>query len=88
MHNNEIITRKKRHMARVISTARSLRCVIECLMDMMIAEDVNKEFSLIDPEDGNLFITLDTKAREIDDLAALVLMRYKEISKKDCQANP
>ena len=52
---------KKRQMARVISMATSLHYAVEDLMSMMIAEDENEDFSLVDPEDEDLYLALGCK---------------------------
>lgn len=71
--------RKKRQMARVISMAFSLRYAVEDLMSMMIAEDENEDFSLVDPEDEDLYLALGLKADEIDKMADMISARYKSI---------
>lgn len=70
---------KKRQMARVISMAFSLRYAVEDLMGMMIAEDENEDFSLVDPEDENLYLALGLKADEINKMADMISARYKSI---------
>lgn len=70
---------KKRQMARVISMATSLHYAVEDLMSMMIAEDENEDFSLIDPEDEDLYLALGLKADEIDKMADMISARYKSI---------
>lgn len=70
---------KKRQMARVISMATSLHYAVEDLMSMMIAEDENEDFSLVDPEDEELYLALGLKADEIDKMADMVSARYKSI---------
>lgn len=70
---------KKRQMARVISMATSLHYAVEDLMSMMIAEDENKDFSLVDPEDEDLYLALGLKADEIDKMADMISARYKSI---------
>lgn len=70
---------KKRQMARVISMAFSLRYAVEDLMGMMIAEDENEDFSLVDPEDEDLYLALGLKADEIDKMADMISARYKSI---------
>lgn len=70
---------KKRQMARVISMATSLHYAVEDLMSMMIAEDENEDFSLVDPEDEDLYLALGLKADEIDKLADMISARYKSI---------
>lgn len=57
MTNNEIKEQKTRQMARVISMATSLHYAIEELMSMMIAEDEDEDFSLVDPEDEEPLIS-------------------------------
>ena len=79
MTNNEIKEQKKRQMARVISVATSLHYAIEELMSMMIAEDENEDFSLVDPEDEELYLALGIKADEIDKMADMISERYKAI---------
>lgn len=79
MTNNEKIELKKRQMARVISMATSLHYAIEDLMGMMVAEDENEDFSLIDPEDEDLYLALGLKADEIDNMADMISVRYKAI---------
>ena len=70
---------KKRQMARVISMAASLHYAVEDLMSMMIAEDENEDFSLVDPEDEDLYLALGLKADEIDKMADMISARYKSI---------
>lgn len=70
---------KKRQMARVISMATSLHYAVEDLMSMMIAEDENEDFSLVDPEDEDLYLALGLKAVEIDKMADMISARYKSI---------
>ncbi len=70
---------KKRQMARIISMAFSLRYAVEDLMSMMIAEDENEDFSLVDPEDEDLYLALGLKADEIDKMADMISARYKSI---------
>ena len=70
---------KKRQMARVISRATSLHYAVEDLMSMMIAEDENEDFSLVDPEDEDLYLALGLKADEIDKMADMISARYKSI---------
>lgn len=70
---------KKRQMARVISMATSLHYAVEDLMSMMIAEDENEDFSLVDPEDEDLYLALGLKADEIDKMADMISARYKSI---------
>lgn len=70
---------KKRQMARVISMAFSLRYAVEDLMSMMIAEDENEDFSLVDPEDEELYLALGLKADEINKMADMISARYKSI---------
>ena len=70
---------KKRQMARVISMATSLHYAVEDLMSMMIAEDENEDFSLVDPEDEDLYLALGLKANEIDKMADMISARYKSI---------
>lgn len=72
---------KKRQMARVISMATSLHYAVEDLMSMMIAEEENEDFSLVDPEDEDLYLALGLKADEIDKMADMISARYK--SNKD-----
>ena len=79
MTNNEIKEQKKRQMARVISVATSLHYAIEELMSMMIAEDENEDFSLVDHEDEELYLALGIKADEIDKMADMISERYKAI---------
>lgn len=79
MTNNEKKELKKRQMARVISMATSLHYAVEELMSLMIAEDENEEFSLIDPEDEDLYLALGLKADEIDKMADMISERYKAI---------
>lgn len=74
---------KKRQMARVISMATSLHYAVEDLMSMMIAEDENEDFSLVDPEDEDLYLALGLKADEIDKMADMISARYKSIKNKD-----
>lgn len=70
---------KKRQMARVISMATSLHYAVEDLMSMMIAEDENEDFSLVDPEDEDLYLALGLKADEIDKMSDMISARYKSI---------
>lgn len=70
---------KKRQMARVISMATSLHYAVEDLMSIMIAEDENEDFSLVDPEDEDLYLALGLKADEIDKMADMISARYKSI---------
>lgn len=70
---------KKRQMARVISIATRLHYAVEDLMSMMIAEDENEDFSLVDPEDEDLYLALGLKADEIDKMADMISARYKSI---------
>lgn len=70
---------KRRQMARVISMAFSLRYAVEDLMGMMIAEDENEDFSLVDPEDEDLYLALGLKADEINKMADMISARYKSI---------
>lgn len=70
---------KKRQMARVISMATSLHYAVEDLMSIMIAEDENEDFSLVDPEDEDLYLALGLKADEIDRMADMISARYKSI---------
>lgn len=70
---------KKRQMARVISMATSLHYAVEDLMSMMIAGDENEDFSLVDPEDEDLYLALGLKADEIDKMADMISARYKSI---------
>ena len=70
---------KKCQMARVISMATSLHYAVEDLMSMMIAEDENEDFSLVDPEDEDLYHALGLKADEIDKMADMISARYKSI---------
>ncbi|MEZ3599308.1 hypothetical protein [Muribaculum gordoncarteri] len=70
-------------MARVISMATSLHYAIEELMSMMIAEDEDEDFSLVDPEDEELYLALGIKADEIDKMADMISARYKSIKNKD-----
>lgn len=70
---------KKRQMARVISMATSLHYAVEDLMSMMIAEDENEDFSLVDPEDEDLYLALGLKADEIEKMADMISARYKSI---------
>lgn len=79
MTNNEIKEQKTRQMARVISMATSLHYAIEELMSMMIAEDENEDFSLVDSEDEDLYLALGIKADEIDKMADMISERYKAI---------
>lgn len=79
MTNNEIKEQKKRQMARVISVATSLHYAIEELMSMMIAEDEDEDFSLVDSEDEDLYLALGIKADEIDKMADMISERYKAI---------
>ncbi len=77
MSNNEKREQKTRQMARIISMATSLHYAIEDLMNLMIAEDANEEFSLIDKNDEDLYLALGSKASEIDNLADMISARYK-----------
>lgn len=70
---------KKRQMARGISMATSLHYAVEDLMSMMIAEDGNEDFSLVDPEDEDLYLALGLKADEIDKMTDIISARYKSI---------
>lgn len=79
MTNNEIKEQKTRQMARVISMATSLHYAIEELMSMMIAEDEDEDFSLVDSEDEDLYLALGIKADEIDKMADMISERYKAI---------
>ncbi len=79
MTNEEKTEQKKRQMARVISMATSLHYAIEDLRDMMIADDDNEDFSLIDSNDEALYLALDSKADEIDKMADMISVRYKAI---------
>lgn len=83
MSNNEIKEQKKRQMARVISMATSLHYAIEDLMSMMIAEDENEDFSLVDPDDEELYLALGVKADEIEKMADMISVRYKSIKDKE-----
>lgn len=82
-NNDEIKEQKKRQMARVISMATSLHYAIEDLMSMMIAEDENEDFSLVDPDDEELYLALGIKADEIEKMADMISVRYKSIKDKD-----
>ncbi|MDE6267010.1 MAG: hypothetical protein K2M07_06660 [Muribaculaceae bacterium] len=79
MTNTEKKEQKKRLMARVISMATSLHFAIEELMSLMIAEDDEEDFSLIDKNDEDLYLALGLKADEIDDMANMISLRYKAI---------
>ena len=79
MSNDEKIELKKRQMARVISMATSLHYAVEELMSLMIAEDENEDFSLIDQKDEDLYLALGLKADEIDEMADMISTRYKAI---------
>lgn len=80
---DEIKEKKKRQMARVISMATSLHYAIEDLMSMMIADDENEDFSLVDPDDEELYLALGIKADEIDKMAEMISVRYKSIKDKE-----
>ena len=79
MTNEETIEQKRRQMVRVISMATSLHYAIEDLRGLMIAEDENDEFSLIDSDDEALYLALCSKAEEIDKMADMISVRYKAI---------
>ena len=79
MTNNEKTELKKRQMVRIISMATSLHFAIEELMSLMIAEDENEDFSLIDQKDEDLYLSLGLKADEIDKMADMISERYKAI---------
>ncbi len=81
MSNNEYIENKKRQMRRVISIATTLHYAVEDLMSMMIAEDKEEDFNLIDPDDEALYLELGFKADEIDAFANMVSDAYKSIKK-------
>lgn len=83
MKATDEIKQKKRQMARVISMATSLHYAIEDLMSMMIAEDENEDFSLVDPDDEELYLALGTKADEIEKMADMISVRYKSIKDKE-----
>lgn len=76
---NKLKEQKKHQMARVISMATSLHYAVEDLMSMMIAEDENEDFSLVDTEDEDLYLALGLKADEIDKMADMISARYKSI---------
>lgn len=46
---------------------------------MMIAEDDNEDFSLVDPEDEDLYLALGLKADAVDKMADMISARYKSI---------
>ena len=46
---------------------------------MMIAEDEDEDFSLVDSEDEDLYLALGIKADEIDKMADMISERYKAI---------
>lgn len=50
-------------------------------MSMMIAEDKEEDFNLIDPDDEALYLELGFKADEIDAFANMVSDAYKSIKK-------
>ncbi len=79
MTNNEKIELKTRQMARIISMATSLHYAIEDLRSLMVAEDENEDFSLIDKNDEDLYLALESKAEMIDKLAEMISARYKAI---------
>lgn len=82
MTNDEKTELKKRQMARVISMATSLYYAIEDLMSLMVADDENEDFSLIDSDDEELYLALGLKADEIDGMADMISARYKAIMNK------
>lgn len=79
MTNIEKTQQKKRQMARVISMATSLHFAIEELMSLMIAEDDEEDFSLINKNDEDLYLALGLKADEIDKMADMISKRYKAL---------
>ena len=79
MTNLEKNEQKKRQMARIISMATSLHFAIEELMNLMIADDEEEDFSLIDKDDEDLYLALGLKADEIDNMADMISTRYKAI---------
>lgn len=79
MNKKEIKELKKRQMARVISMATSLHYAIEDLMSKMIAEDENEDFSLVDSDDEELYLSLGQMAEEVDRMADMISTRYKAI---------
>lgn len=81
MSNNEYVENKKRQMRRVISIATTLHYAIEDLMSMMIAEDEDEDFNLVEPKDEALYLELGFKADEIDAFADMVSKAYKSINK-------
>lgn len=79
MTNNEKTELKKRQMARIISMVTSLHFAIEDLMSLMIADDDQEDFSLIDKNDEDLYLALEVKADEIEKMADMISARYKAI---------
>ncbi len=51
-------------------------------MSLMLAEDDNEDFSLIDSDDEDLYLALGPKADEIDNMADMISARYKAIKDK------
>ncbi len=82
MTDKEIKARKKHQLARIISMATSLHFAIGDLMSMMIAEDDNDEFSLVDPEDEELYLMLSVNVDEIDRLANSASEYYKSMKEE------
>ena len=79
MKNIEKTELKKRQMVRIISMSTSLHFAIEDLMSLMIADDDQENFSLIDPKDKDLYLALGLKADDIDKMADMISARYKAI---------
>lgn len=57
----------------------SLHFAIEDLMSLMIADDDQEDFSLIDKNDEDLYLALEVKADEIEKMADMISARYKAI---------
>ena len=79
MNDLEKKEQKKRQMARIISMVTSLHFAIEELMSLMIADDDEEDFSLIDKDDEDLYLALGVKADEIDMMSDMISARYKAI---------
>nr|DAX27088.1 MAG TPA: hypothetical protein [Caudoviricetes sp.] len=80
MSNNEYVENKKRQMRRVISIATTLHYAVENLMGMMIAEDEDEDFNLIDTNDEVLYLELGFKADDIENFANMLSNAYKSIN--------
>lgn len=88
MSDNEIIAIQRRRAVRIAAMSASIKFAIRDLVRAIAVGDGSGECPTASPAGKRLARTLELKAKELEDLADMVLARYKEIGKKDCKANP